>query len=316
MFRNPKQLFLQEYIGLANRLDSLMLAFAIQGRFGHEIWLDWQELDALAVAGTQTGSPGFLGRWGALRLRSCPSEVFVGLSAHRRILLRTYEGPAAELDPLLQSTLKRISLRAWVVEEIQAVFRAAEARPVVGVHIRRGDYPLGDKDTYDVLCRKHPAVPLWWYQEAMQQILHWQPEAIFYVSCSGLGNEADDLRQRFPTLRAKTRDGYHRRRAGHEAVSHPVVDLFALACCPVLLATPLSSFSHYAANLLGPSAACLLPPVRTTRGTGVLCQIKASNLRLPEWTRLCRSGASHLPVAADGAGMTFGTASTDWLRAG
>jgi hypothetical protein len=44
-----------------------------------------------------------------------------------------------------------------------------------------------------------------------------------------------------------------------------VVDLFALACCTTLIATPTSSFSHWAANVLGPRSRVILPPPRTTR---------------------------------------------------
>jgi hypothetical protein len=55
-----------------------------------------------------------------------------------------------------------------------------------------------------------------------------------------------------------------------------VVDLFGLACCTTLIATPTSSFSHWAANCLGPPTRAILPPPRTTRaepGWGV-CEIR------------------------------------------
>jgi hypothetical protein len=52
---------------------------------------------------------------------------------------------------------------------------------------------------------------------------------------------------------------------GHVSAGHPVADLFGLACCTALVATPTSSFSHWAANVLGPPTQFVIPPPRTTR---------------------------------------------------
>jgi hypothetical protein len=88
------------------------------------------------------------------------------------------------------------------------------------------------------------------------------------------------------------------------------VDLFGLACCTTLLATPTSSFSHWAANVLGPPTRAILPPPRTTRSQ-------------PEWGVAEMRGGVALDwrdAAERGIGVTAGGALptptppvTDWL---
>ena len=45
-----KKIFITDYVGLSTRLEALAIAFLISERFGHQICLDWQELDALRTA--------------------------------------------------------------------------------------------------------------------------------------------------------------------------------------------------------------------------------------------------------------------------
>ncbi|MBI3881382.1 MAG: hypothetical protein HY301_15130 [Verrucomicrobia bacterium] len=308
-----RKLFLQEYIGLANRLESLTLAFAIRCAHGHQVFLDWPELDALVIEGVPTRAPGPLGRLGALRLRECPPEVFARLGEHRKILLRTYLGPDDLLNPLYLPTLERIRIRPHIAEEIRGVFAPVANRPVVGVHIRRGDYPLGDPDEYDTNSTKHPAVPLWWYEQAMAALVKRHGDAVFYLSFSGQGAEFESLRKNFDLIQARTRSPYGRVGTGHHAELHPVVDLFALACCPVVLGTPLSSFSHYAAHLLGPASACLLPPVQVKRNAWAASRLDLRGQRLPVWSAACRSGKLHELLSADLREVPAAPARTSWL---
>ena len=308
-----RSLFLQEYIGLGNRLESLVLAFAIQRAHGHEVFLDWPELDALAVEGTKTGAPGLLGRLGALRLRECTPEIFEGLGEHRKIILRTYLGPADKLDPLFQPTLTRIRLQRQVAEEIRAIFAPFAGRPVIGVHIRRGDYSPPDSDEYDTNSVKHPAVPLWWYEQAMGALSKRNKDAVFYLSFSGTGAEFEQLRRNFDVVQARSRSPYGREGTGHHSDMHPVVDLFALACCPVLLATPLASFSHYAAHLLGPATDCVLPPVRVKRSAWAACRLAFRGQQLQRWVEVCRSGERHELLSSSLAEVEARPAQTDWL---
>lgn len=313
MPRRDRRLTIEEYIGLANRLETLNLAFAIEQAYGHEVWLDWPELDALVIAGTQSGKPGWLARYRALRLRDCSEQVFATLDRHAHILLRTYLGPDAVLEPLYATTLARIGIRSWVARELEAIFGVARDRPVVGVHVRRGDYPLAADDRYDATGHKHPAVPLWWYEHTMQALSLRDPSTMFYLSCSGDDADVRGLRERFPTLEARTPDSYHGRGAGHRAQFHPVVDLFALACCATVLATPLSSFSHYAANLLGPRSICLLPATRMERSQPRVCRLDASGKRHVHWTAWCRTGEHHVALSDQLSEVPLAPAATHWL---
>lgn len=308
-----RKLFLQEYIGLANRLESLALAFAIQAAHGHQVLLDWPELDALVIKGTTTQAPGFWGRLGALRLRECSPETFNRLDENDKILLRTYLGPEDKLTPVYHQAIERICIRRPIAEEIRAVFAPVTHRPVIGVHIRRGDYPLGNPDTYDGNSSRHPAVPLWWYEQAMASLLKHHPDAVFYLSFSGQGAEFDPLRRNFDIVQAHSRSPYGRQGTGHDAEFHPVVDLFSLACCSVLLATPLSSFSHYAANLLGPKTVCLLPPLHVKRTDWAIARVDLPGKRLIHWSDACRSGCDHRFVKSDWAGVEAAPPNTLWL---
>lgn len=313
MTSNRRKLFLQEYIGLCNRLESLTLAYAIQQAHGHEVLLDWAELDSLVVRGAIRGAPGFWGRLGALRLRESSRESFDELRQFRKILLRTFLGPSEKLDPLYRETIGRIPIRPAIASEIRAIFKPLQVRPVIGVHIRRGDYPMENPDEYDTNSTRHPAVPLWWYERTMAALQKYHREAAFYLSSSGSGTECDDLRRNFDVVQARSRSPYRRNGSGHHAEMHPVVDLFALACCSVLLPTPLSSFSFIAGNLLGPQATNILPPLRVSRNDWAAVQMDGADGRLVDWTEACRSGGRHCPLWPDLKGVAARPANTDWL---
>ena len=79
----PK-LFIDEFVGISNRLETLPLAFAIRQAYGHDIVLDWHELDSMSVDGTARGKVGVLARLGALRVRECDRARFTRLPVHLR----------------------------------------------------------------------------------------------------------------------------------------------------------------------------------------------------------------------------------------
>ena len=63
-----KRVFITEYVGLSTRLEALAIAFMISDQFGHEVCIDWRELDALSVQGARIRSRGLLGRLNSLKL--------------------------------------------------------------------------------------------------------------------------------------------------------------------------------------------------------------------------------------------------------
>jgi hypothetical protein len=67
-------------------------------------------------------------------------------------------------------------------------------------------------------------------------------------------------------------------------------DRFALACCPVILATPVSSYSHYAARVLGPVSLCLIPPPRMPRSAPAAVQPRLERALLFDWMEVSLDG--------------------------
>ena len=140
-----------------------------------------------------------------------------------------------------------------------------------------------------------------------------QPDLGFYLSYSGDGSEFEVLRKNFDIIEARSPSPYHYKGPDHSAARHPVVDLVALACCPTLLGTPISSFSHYAAHLLGPPSTCLLPPLRTRRTAWGVMQLDLRGKRLVHWVTACRTGAGVQRAPGEIGPVEFAPANTGWL---
>jgi len=291
-----KRVFVTEYVGLSTRLETLAMAFLIAGRFGHEVCLDWHELDALRVEGAQRRGRGLLGRLDSVKLRRCSDGDFERIGRHRNVVLRTHEGPRALLEPLYLPTARRITLRADLVETIRSTFARHAGRPLVGVHIRRGDFPLVDAETFDVNATAWPAVPDWWYAHVMADIRRSHPDVAFFVSCTGRLEDYPFLAD-FDVFDLPTDFPYGYKGPSHAAQRHPAADLWALGACSVVVATPCSTFSHYAADMLGAPAALLVPPATP------MAQRAPSYARLDlhgrgafDYYAACRTGHGQTPV--------------------
>lgn len=310
-----RRLYIQDFIGLANRLEALALAFALRAAHGHEINLDWPELDAFSVADTRRGGPGLWGRLGAVRVRQCPPELFQKLKRCRKIILRGMFGPEQELQAVYPTLPGRLHLAPSLRAAVHASFAQLGPHPVVGVHVRRGDFREGDPETYDATASRHPAVPLWWYENAMERILAQVPETRFLLCCTGDPDLLAHWQKRFRIVTVPTDSPYAYKGPDHASARHPVADLFALACCPVLLATPISSFSHWAANVLGGPTVCLTPPLQTRRSAFAMCRVNVRGKMLPHWVAAGRHGIGLEPLNAtlDGVDL-LGRANSEWIQ--
>lgn len=307
----PK-LYIDEFVGISNRFETLPLAFALRQAYGHEIILDWHELDSFSVADTRRGRVGLMARIGAQRVRHCDAELFAGL-AGKKIILRSLDGPADKLDPIYLETAARIRLGPELSQAVIACFAKLQGRPVVGVHIRQGDYRLADAEAYDI-SPEWPAVPPWWYEQMMAAIVARQPDVCFYLSGNGDPAALRKLFARFEVLSLELPSPYHYKGEDHRSEAHPVGDLFALACCPLLLATPLSGYSHWAANALGPPSLCLVPMPGATRAEPRAGLVRLYGQRLPRWRAAGRTGSDTEAIAADLAGLpAIGSADSRWL---
>ncbi len=309
-----KRVFVTEYVGLATRLEALAMAFVISDYFGHEVCIDWKELDALHVVGASVRSRGVLGRIGSLKLLGDASEALHRIPKHRSINLRTHRGPRHLLEKYYLATARRVKLRPDLIETIRATFARYERRPLVGVHIRRGDFRVVSEHEFDVNAAEWHSAPDWWYEHVMGQIQRAVPDVAFFVSCSGSLDAFANLRNNFDVfdLPARAPAGY--KTGGHQSRRHPAADLFALGCCRTLIGSTCSTFTHYAANMLGERTTVLVPPAhRTTRQRPGYCMVDLYGRGADDWWSACRTGRGLEEVTdADTVPISSG-ASFDWM---
>jgi len=308
----PK-LYIDEFVGITNRLETLPLAFAISRAHGHEIILDWRELDSLSVEGTRKGKVRLLARIGALRVRDCDEALFQGL-AGKKIILRSLDGPAERLDPIYLEVARKVRVASHIAMGIKELFASSGGRPVVGVHIRHGDFQVVNQDRYEITGYEWPAVPIWWYEQAMSAILAKQKEVVFFLAGTGDPDTHAELIRNFDVITLDMASSYTYKGPDHGSRVNPVADLFALACCPVMLATPISGYSHWAANALGGPTDCIVPLPGATRQEPSMGLLRLHGSRLPRWRAAGRTGTDVIPLDRDLAGVDLNRGvGTEWL---
>jgi hypothetical protein len=261
-----KKIYISNFSGLGNRLESLVNASLIQDRFGHSILLSWPEKDSLRIAGTGRGRIMPWERIGAVKLRDFDAAGLEALAGVRVINLRSTYGPRELQRQYTLRTAARLSPHPRIATAIRDTFARFGDRPAVAVHLRQGDFQVSG-DTYDAVAHRHPAPGLWWYEHVMRAYAKAFPGVYFVLGYSGETAALEQLRKAFEIVSLPPAPVFEYRRLlpGHGSAGHPVVDLFGLACCTTLIATPTSSFSNWAANMLGPRTRSILPPPRTTR---------------------------------------------------
>jgi hypothetical protein len=309
----PK-LYIDEFVGISNRLEALPYAFAVRKAYGHDIVLDWHELDSFSVDETRRGKVGLLARWGALRIRDNDAEQLFGSLHDKKIILRALEGPDDKLLPVYLETARKIHLAPHLAAGIGQSFARYQDRPVVGVHIRQGDYELISDERYEIAGKEWPAVPVWWYARQMERIRARQPDVCFFLSCTGDPAAFREIHENFDVFTLDMNSHYHYKGDDHRSTVNPVADLFALACCPVILATPISGYSHWAANALGAPSAAIVPLPGATRQEPLAGLVNLYGQRMTRWRAAGRTGSDTQPLDATLSALSFKqTAKTDWL---
>ena len=308
----PK-LYIDEFVGITNRLETLPLAFAIRQAYGHDIILDWHELDSFSVDDTRRGTVRLLARLGALRVRNCDAEQFATLH-DKKIILRSLDGPSEVLDPIYLETAAKVHLNPTLAADIRSMFAPVQTRPLVGVHIRHGDYLLTDAHTYRTDGIEWPAVPVWWYEQTMAAIVQQQADVCFFLSSTGDPSTYATLHRNFDVLTLNIDSPYRYKGPDHESKVNPVADLFALACCPTILATPISGYSHWAANALGAASTCIVPLPGATREQALKGVVNIYGSRLPRWRAAGRKGTDTTAVSDAFEDVDFTrSVNTGWL---
>jgi len=306
-------LYIDEFVGISNRLETLPLAFAIRKAYGHDIILDWRELDSFSVADTRRGKVRIMARLGAERIRECDAARFATLR-NKKIILRSLDGPSELLDPIYLEVAAKVRLAPMLAEGVRAFFARVGNRPMVGVQVRHGDFTIVDENRYDVCGAEWPAVPLWWYEKAMAAVCRKEKDPCFFLSCTGNPDSYATLHRNFDVLTLDLRSPYgYKDATDHYSAVNPVADLFALACCPVILATPISGYSHWAANVLGGPATCIVPLPGATPDAPAMGVLQLYGKRLPAWRTAGRGGrAERVSGGLEGVDLTRGV-TTDWL---
>ncbi len=312
-----RRVFITEYVGLSSRLEALAMAFMISEYFGHEVCLDWRDLDALHVVGAQRRGRGLLGRLNSVKLKGESFEGFDQLHRYTNVNLRTHYGPEHLLRKVYLPTAQRVKLRPDLIDVIRKTFEPYRDRPLVGVHIRRGDFPLISPEVFDVNAFVWPAVPDWWYEHVMSQIQRAIPDVAFFVSCTGSLDAYPRLKQNFDVFDLPTESPYayaHHRKAGHESQRHPAADLFALGCCDTLIGSPCSTFTHYAANMLGRPTQILVPPAHKISQTQPeFARLQLHGRGAGDWLVACRTGLG-MQAVPDAATLPITNgAFVDWM---
>lgn len=308
----PK-LFIDEFVGITNRLEVLPLAFALRKAYGHEIILDWHELDSLSIDDTRQGKVRLLARLGALRVRHCDRALFDTLGG-KKIILRSLDGPAEILDPIYLESARKVHLASSLAASIRQSFAPYAGRPVVGVHIRHGDYQMAREDRYEIAGVEWPAIPVWWYEKTMARIAARQPDVCFLLSSTGDPDSYPTLRRNFDVFTLNAASPYTYKGADHISRVNPVADLFALACTPLMLATPVSGYSHWAANVLGSPTVSIVPIPGATPDNPLCGKVELYGQRLPVWRAAGREGSDTTVLSSTLEELEIDRfANTDWL---
>ncbi|MGB7542953.1 MAG: hypothetical protein WBM28_13190 [Burkholderiales bacterium] len=308
-----KRIYISNFSGLGNRLEALVLAGLIEDRFGHSIYLDWPEKDSLEVSGTH---PGALMPWRrpwSTKVRDFGLPELEQMGRHSTIVLRATYGPRDLQQRQLMPTAARLRPSPAIRQAIVQTMESRRSRPAVGVHIRHGDFRLFDDGNYDVKRGRHPAVPMWWYSHVMDLFVRRFPDVYFVLGYAGEAESIDPLRKKFDIVALPLTKTYRPLLPGHASSGHPVIDLFALACCSVLVASPTSTFSHWAANILGPEATCIIPPPVTSRVNPALSRVHLGKRVLLDWRDAAEQGYGATPVLSDGDLPEPAPAATNWL---
>jgi hypothetical protein len=312
LLRGRKRIYISNFSGLGNRLEALVLASAIQDRYGHAIYLAWPEKESLTIAGTRAARMPLWQRMFSVKVRDFDEEGLDALEIVRVINLRATYGPRELQRRFLLPTAARLRPHPRIAAGIRNAFARFDARPAVAVHLRQGDFHVFG-DQYDALAHRHPAPPLWWYEHVMQLYAQTFPDVYFVLGYSGSRKTVEQLKSKFDILSIPGEFAYGSLLPGHESDGHPVADLFAMACCTTLIATPTSNFSNWAANALGPRSHTVLPPPRMRREEPSLGVGSLWGSSILDWREAAESGRGVVPIA-DPSGLPRPTPpESDWL---
>jgi len=192
---------------------------------------------------------------------------FAELGKHAVLIFRgMYGGPTDSLDRLFLPTMRRLRLHPRLRRHVIRRAHEYPGRPFVGVHVRRGDFRTSSQDVYDHSAGRNQTIPFWWYEHVMEELQRGLDAPVFYLSHNGLtAQEVGSLKARFTVITGTETGTFGHDGDGHCSEVNPVEDLFSLACCPIIIGTPRSTFTHVPAHGLGAPSKVIVPPSKTRR---------------------------------------------------
>lgn len=307
--------FIRRKNGLCNRLEMLMAAYAIRRMHGHSILVDWPEAPFMQLPMVQEGRPDWwrrLAGYHVLHDECDPSR----LGGFRTIDLRGVETmPATLVEQEIRTFGPKIGPTSLLADAMGDGFSGMQGKPVVGIHIRQGDFAAAGEDSYRAQFGLHARVPIWWYHHMMSLISAAKPDVVFLLSVNGDMEPLRPLMSAFNCVVSNFAFDFELPRSGHLSQSNPVADLFVLAACSVMLGTPASSFSHWAASNLGPPTTVVSPALEMTRESP---SFRISALRhrpLRDWVHLSWRDANWPVLTRWDASMPSAQFDSRWWHA-
>jgi hypothetical protein len=150
----------------------------------------------------------------------------------------------------------------------------------------------------------------------MDALLKRQKNLKFFMSATGDRSGYQYLTDKFDVFMLDIPSPYTWKGWAHQSEVHPVADLFALACCPVILATPVSGFSHWAANVLGKPSMSLIPLKGATNNMPATGMLSLYGRRINTWRAACRGELQEaVKIFSFDDPIQCTSAVTEWLEA-
>jgi hypothetical protein len=254
--------------GLANRLESYALAFSISQLLGHKVCLQWPEQDVLEIDGIVCKKPNFFQRHFSHRFYK--TEDFCKSLANKKwIILKTIGRSHPELLDSYNQAGQHVHLKKEISQQLKTWMNSLSDRPLVGVHLRRGDFHSKDEGSYNLVGAKDAlvAVPMGWVLKTMRNIKAAIPDVRFLICTNGDEKFIEQFRkefdivttdQVFQSMEADFLNKYH------VCERHPAIDLFSLACCSNVIGQPVSSYTHWSTHVLNKDSSyknrLIIPP--------------------------------------------------------
>lgn len=235
--------------GIGNRLEAFALAFAIHRRYGHTVVLDWPEFDLLRIEGSERGTCWFWPRRFGHRLYRV-EDFSDELARHRWVILKTMGRTHPLTTPYYLEAARCLRLHRLAAQKLKDFLAQNAPAGLIGVHLRRGDIAEASDTVYDLSSGRYQAVPLWWYESTMTRLTEAFPGVRFLLCSNADSATLDGLRGRFSIVTTEGLGLLPPAGNIHGSRTHPAVDLFALACCAIVVGQPFSSYTHWAAGVL------------------------------------------------------------------